>query len=89
MFQHWQYKTIFAYADADRVQDQLSQFTAETLPKYAPQALIPELDALGNEGWELVHMQPVYTGAKGDVLVHGSERLWSSAYFCVFKRPRK
>jgi hypothetical protein len=51
-------------------------------PKYAPQALMPELDALGNEGWELVHMQPVYVGSNADVLIHSlSERMWSNAYF--------
>jgi hypothetical protein len=52
--------------------------------------LMPGLvDALGNEGWELVHMQPVYVGSNADVLIHSlNERLWSNAYFCVFKRPR-
>jgi hypothetical protein len=47
-----------------------------------------ELDALDNERWELVHMQPVYVGSNADVLIHSlSERMWSNAYFCVFKRP--
>jgi hypothetical protein len=44
---------------------------------------------IANEGWELVHMRPVYVGSNADVLIHGlNERMWSSAYFCVFKRPR-
>jgi hypothetical protein len=87
--QRWQYKTMFVFADAERVEEQLNPFAPETLPKYAPKALMPELDALGNEGWELVHMQPVYVGSNADVLIHSlSERLWSNAYFCVFKRPR-
>jgi len=34
-------------------------------------------------------MQPVYVGSNADVLIHSlSERMWSNAYFCVFKRPR-
>jgi len=87
--QRWQYRTLFIYADAERVREQLSPFATEELPKYAPQALMPELDALGNEGWELVHMQPVYVGANSDVLIHSlSERMWSNVYFCVFKRSR-
>jgi len=84
----WQYKTLILWADADRLQDQLRPFSNENLPRYAPEALMPALDALGSEGWELVHMQPVYVGANADVLIHGmSERMWSNAYFCVFKRP--
>ncbi len=86
--QRWQYKTLFVSADMERVREQLMPFAGESLPKYAPQALMPELNALGNEGWELVHMQPVYAGANADVLIHGmNERLWSNTYFCVFKRP--
>ena len=84
----WQYKTLVLRADAERLQDQLRPFSSENLPRYAPEALMPDLDALGSEGWELVHMQPVYVGANADVLIHGmSERIWSNAYFCVFKRP--
>lgn len=84
----WQYKTLVLRADAERLQDQLRPFSSENLPRYAPEALMPDLDALGSEGWELVHMQPVYVGANADVLIHGmSERMWSNAYLCVFKRP--
>lgn len=84
----WQYKTLVLRADAERLQDQLRPFSSENLPRYTPEALMPDLDALGSEGWELVHMQPVYVGANADVLIHGmSERMWSNAYFCVFKRP--
>ena len=54
--------------------------------------MIPELDQLGGEGWELVHMEPVGgVGKKGDVSFtrgYGSMTVWSSAYFCVFKRRK-
>jgi hypothetical protein len=88
--QRWQYRTVFLWADAERVRDYLLGFMTDDIPKYAPESLMPQLDALGNEGWELVHMQPVYVGKNADVLVHfsGVDRAWSNAYFCVFKRPR-
>ena len=45
MTQQWQYKTVFLFADAERVQDHLSQFMTGKIPKYAPEALIPQLDS--------------------------------------------
>ncbi len=50
------------------------------LPRYSPQWLMPKLDSLGDEGWELVHMEPV---------VIDTMRTWTHSYFCVFKRPRR
>jgi hypothetical protein len=36
-------------------------------PKFAPQTLIPDLNAFGEQGWELVHMEPVAgVGNNGD-----------------------
>ena len=56
-------------------------------PRFTPESLIPELNRLGEEGWELIHMEPVAkVGGKGDVLVHGPGFRWSNRYFCVFKR---
>jgi len=49
---------------------------------------MPELNKLGEEGWELVHMEPVAkVGNKGDVLI-GPNYRWSNIYFCVFKRRK-
>jgi predicted acylesterase/phospholipase RssA len=46
--------------------------------------LVERQAALGIEA-----VQPVYVGSNADVLIHSlSERMWSNAYFCVFKRPR-
>jgi hypothetical protein len=35
-------------------------------------------------------MQPAQVGNKGDVLMFNgnNNRVWSSTYFCVFKRPK-
>ncbi len=43
------------------------------------ESLMPQLDKLGLEGWELVHMEPVpRVGKKGNVLLGASSRLPSS-----------
>ncbi|NPV66067.1 MAG: hypothetical protein HPY64_02840 [Anaerolineae bacterium] len=82
--QQWEYWSGILWAEQKRKSKQ----NEEASPIYAPQHLIPELNALGAEGWELVHMQPVYAGDNHDVLAFASDvRLWTHAYFCVFKRP--
>jgi hypothetical protein len=53
--------------------------------------MAPILNKLGEDGWELVHMEPVSAvGSNGDVgFQHGgsaSFTTWSNVYFCVFKR---
>jgi len=79
------------YADAERQREFVEQrWPQRHLPKYAPEAMIPELNELGEQGWELVHMEPVGgVGKKGDVSFtrgYGTMRVWSNAYSCVFKR---
>jgi hypothetical protein len=93
MADRWEYHTTFLYADADRQRDFLRGKSPDwDLPKYAPESMIPDLDRLGGEGWELVHMEPVGgVGKKGDVSFtrgYGTMTVWSNAYFCVFKRRR-
>jgi hypothetical protein len=60
--------------------------------KYSPETMIPELNAYGNEGWELVHMEPVGGAGKNrDVGFIAGEAIprWSNVYFCVFKRKKR
>ena len=40
-------------------------------PRSAPQALIPKLNDMGDRGWELVSLQPVFIDEDANVLVHG------------------
>lgn len=61
----------------------------EPMPKYSPMAMIPDLNAMGEEGWELVHMQPVVAGENQDVLMLDTMRTWTNAYLCVFKKPKR
>lgn len=88
----WEYLTTFLEAEARFEEAFLQQFRdwKEGIPAYAPEALIPRLNAYGEQGWELIHMQPVGVGGKADVLMqdNSGSRFWSHTYFCVFKRAK-
>lgn len=88
----WEYMTAFLWADATtkRSNEYLKRRWPDWQPpKFAPQAMIPELDDLGDQGWELVHMQPVAgVGKNWDVHSTGVAYAYSNAYFCVFKRRK-
>lgn len=89
--QKWEYLTRFVEADVRNrpVETVYSELVdAENLPRYSPLAMIPELNRLGEKGWELVHMEPVVIGKNHDVLMEegGGMKRWATNYFCVFKR---
>jgi hypothetical protein len=90
--QKWEYLSVFVRAEAAPVKDYLEERWdwKAGIPRNTPESMIPRLDAYGDDGWELVHMQPVVVGNNGDVLGADSGRgiaSWTSVYFCVFKRP--
>ncbi len=88
--QQWEYWTTFLQAEAEREMAFLMETRSwkEGVPRNAPEAMIPPLNALGEQGWELVHMEPVVVGRNADVLMHSdNSNKWTSTYFCVFKRP--
>lgn len=87
----WEYLTKFVTAStrSSGVLDFLKRYRPDwkKIPEHTPEAMMPELDALGEQGWELVHMEPVASvGKKGDIMF--SNTVWSSTYFCVFKRRK-
>jgi hypothetical protein len=92
--QQWEYFTTFLWADLNtHKNDFVAMFPdAEQPPLYDPRTMIPELDSLGKQGWELVHMEPIIVGKNLDVCIGSTEqtsvRPWTNAYFCVFKRPQ-
>lgn len=91
--ERWEYLTKFVRADANAtgVKEFFQQYRPnwKNPPPYAPEAMMPELDDLGAQGWELVHMEPVArVGSKGDVFFTGASNEWSNTYFCVFKRRK-
>jgi hypothetical protein len=70
----WEYRTTVFYANAHEpdTKDYLqSVWPAWKPPRHAPQALIPKLNDYGADGWELVHIQPVYLDDEANVLIHG------------------
>lgn len=89
----WEYMTLFVKAEAEREMEFLQSNWSwkNGIPRYTPESLIPQLNALGDQGWELIHMEPVMVGNNGDVLVQDAGsggRSWASSYFCVFKRAK-
>jgi hypothetical protein len=88
----WEYLTRFMYANVENenaLDYFLMQWPGEKPKKYEPETMIPELNALGKQGWELVHMQPIgAVGKNRDVGFVAGEAIprWSNSYFCVFKR---
>ncbi len=90
--QKWEYLSVFVAAEAEPVMDYLEEIKSwkNGVPRNTPESMMPRLDAYGQEGWELVHMQPVLVGKNADVLATDSGRGtagWTNNYFCVFKRP--
>ncbi|MGB7338982.1 MAG: hypothetical protein WBC91_08835 [Phototrophicaceae bacterium] len=87
MMEQWEYLTTFL--EADTKDKQVKQFVEQTFNKkakrHAPESMIPALNKLGTDGWELVHMEPVpEVGNKQDIQFDPYN--WTSTYFCVFKR---
>lgn len=89
MKEQWEYLTTFLEARAKNkdIKNYIKENHDKKPRKHSPEAMIPELNKLGAEGWELINMEPVAdVGGKEDVLFAGAGRKWSSIYFCVFKR---
>ena len=88
----WEYYTAFLQAEAQYELPFLEELRdwKEGIPQYTPEALMPKLNSFGEQGWELVHMQPVQVGSRADVLLfdNSGSRVWSYTYFCVFKRQK-
>ena len=86
--EQWEYLTCFLQAEVSS--KETKEFIEERFKKrarrYSPESLIPELNQLGAAGWELIHMEPVQRVGKQDDVLTGGSYVWSSSYFCVFKR---
>jgi hypothetical protein len=89
----WEHLVVYLEADARQHAAFLREkWPGQKFPRYAAQALMPQLDAYGQQGWELVSIQPVVVGSNGDILIddrtEGMAGVWTSTYLCVFKRPK-
>lgn len=97
--QKWEYLTRFVWANETnwKARESIEFYNQEhgasrsdfKPRKYSPQYMISILNNMGEQGWELLHMEPVgAVGNNHDVLFTGDARSWSNVYFCVFKRPK-
>ncbi len=92
MTDKWEYMTKFIWASLEN--DGARDYIAGRWPhwktpaKHTPAAMIPELNAWGSQGWELIHMEPVegFTSDGEIVYTHEGDKIFSHYYFCVFKR---
>ena len=87
--EQWEYFSTFLTANAKK--KETKQYIKDTFNKkprpYSPESMIPELNKLGTEGWELVRMEPVAKLGKNEDIQFDPYQ-WSSTYFCVFKRRK-
>jgi len=84
----WEYYTTFIKAEMKEAEvSHQAMVPSGEHPKFSPYATMPELNRLGEKGWELIKMTPVIAGKNHDVLVHPNDMTyWANTYFCVFKR---
>lgn len=85
----WEYFTTTLNADTSEtpvpVRDDIPQVEHG---KYSPYSLMPQLNRFGQQGWELVSIEPVSVGKQGDVVLPDANAgRWGRSYFCCFKRP--
>ncbi len=90
-YEQWEYHTRFVEANATAQNDYLSQkYPGQKMPKFAVEAVLPELNQFGEQGWELIYMEPLNVGNHGDVGIgNSSVTVWTHTYFCVFKRRKR
>lgn len=84
----WEHYLELIDADAQQQAEIVQPFYPPgSVPRYAIQAILPRLNHLGEQGWELVQVQPVMVGKNGDVLINGAmSEKWTRTYLCVFRR---
>ena len=85
--EQWEYHTVMLEARMGRVASGERGVPPGNHPRNSPYALIPELNKLGEQGWELVSAHPVKAGQNHDFMITANNsREWGYHYFCVFKR---
>jgi hypothetical protein len=94
---NWEYFTTILEADVKQQSEKLKARCPDVpFQDYSPQALIPQLDEIGEKRWELVSLQPVIVGTNaellliqpGAVLPAVVAKMWTHSYLCSFKRPK-
>jgi len=87
--EQWEYITRFVEASAKKkaVKTYIKETFDKKARRHSPESMIPELNAMGEQGWEIIHMEPVpRVGGKEDIQFDQSH--WSNTYFVVAKRRK-
>lgn len=85
--ERWQYKTAVLAADIsnDGAQATIGDlFPGRQPPKHTPETLMPLLNEFGEDGWELVSLEPIVMVEDHRVTTSGRTNL----YLAVFKRRK-
>ena len=84
----WEYFTTTLITNTERVAVPISDEIPNVAhPKYSVHTLIPQLNELGNRGWELISIEPVQEGKNGDLRTcDAASGQWTYTYFAAFKR---
>lgn len=86
----WEYHIEFvsAYAHDPQTRDFLATYyPSMKFAKYAAEGALPILNEIGEQGWELVQMQPVWLQNDGSVTC--ATQNGTNTYLCVFKRLKR
>jgi hypothetical protein len=88
--EQWEYTILLLAADPHAQQAFFEQYEVppnQILP-FDMRALIPQLNELGKDGWELVTLVPAEMGDNGDFLLTSgyNSQHWIATFLCTFKR---
>lgn len=84
--QKWEYLTVLVDSKVDTSQVRKDDLGRKTF-QFNPIGLLPVLNPLGADGWELISAHPYSVGENDDVLTHQAIKIFTHTYLCVFKRP--
>jgi hypothetical protein len=85
----WEYQVVLLEADAKLQQEYLARIAlpGEQIKKFDIRAILPELNTLGAQGWELVSFEPVNVGRNGDIQLFAyGTTYYAHTFMCTFKR---
>lgn len=83
-----EYLVLLLEADIKQADEYLqANFPNQKFERYSPTALSPKLNAVASDGWELVSLQPVFTGGNDDIAAMAAAGRFTHTYLCTFKRP--